>query len=304
MSAKTRVFALSVSKLPRRKRSKIAAMLKRLAQSCMRWLTGGTTGTIGYRLAQIAVGCGLAAAVAGGIAGPAVHAGGPGSYQVNQYQPGQQAFPAVATDADGDRVIVWQSNSQDGSGYGIYGRRYNAAGDAAGPEFRVNTHRSGWQHSADVAMDADGDFVVVWSGNGASVSDSSFYDSTGIWAQRFSFEGVPVGGQFHVSGGNNSNSTNNPVVTMDADGDFAVAWSVYTPTNQEEIMLRRFDANGVGAAEQVVSFSSGNDQRPSIAMDAVGNFVVAWDRNNDVYAAFQRGGRGPGRCVHGQRRFG
>ena len=35
-------------------------------------------------------------------------------------------------DAQGDFVITWQSNNQDGSGYGIYAQAYNAAGQVVG----------------------------------------------------------------------------------------------------------------------------------------------------------------------------
>src|SRR5205823_14251241 len=44
-----------------------------------------------------------------------------------------QALPALALDADGDAVVVWQSYRQDGSGYGIYAQRYDEPGDHTGP---------------------------------------------------------------------------------------------------------------------------------------------------------------------------
>ena len=40
--------------------------------------------------------------------------------------------------ADGGFVVTWQSDGQDGSGYGIYGQRYMADGTAEGSEFLVN----------------------------------------------------------------------------------------------------------------------------------------------------------------------
>ncbi|MCC6573915.1 MAG: hypothetical protein IT462_08990 [Planctomycetes bacterium] len=280
MSAKTRVFALSVSKLPRRKRNKIAAMLKRLAGACVRWLVGGVPGTVGYRLAQIAVGCGLAAAVAGGIAGPAVHAGGPTSYVVNQFASNNQTAVAVAADADGDNVIVWQSYAQDGVGEGIYARRYNANGDASGPEFRVHTETSGNQYAPDVAMDADGDFVVVWRGYGHSASDSSLYDFDAIWGQRFNFEGAPMGEQFYVGGGDTSDGLSAPSVAMDADGNFVVAWHRWVNSAVDgQVFFRRFDAGGAGAAEQFIA-DAGYDYYPDVAMAADGRFVIAWQIGN------------------------
>src|SRR5262249_14175194 len=63
-------------------------------------------------------------------------------FRVNTYTTNDQLAPAVAMDAAGNFVVVWQSNNQGptGSGYDIYGQRYNAAGSAVGNEFRVNTY--------------------------------------------------------------------------------------------------------------------------------------------------------------------
>ncbi len=82
-------------------------------------------------------------------------------------------------DADGDFVVTWVSDGQDGSGWGIYAQRYNAAGVAEGAEFLVNTVTSSNQSSPAIAMDADGGFVVTWQ---SFVQDGSGY---GIYAQRY-----------------------------------------------------------------------------------------------------------------------
>jgi hypothetical protein len=120
-------------------------------------------------------------------------------------------------DADGDFVVTWQSNTQDGSGYGVYGQRYNAAGVAQGSEFRVNTTTTAPQTSPSVALDADGDFIVTWSSNG---QDGSGY---GVYAQRYNAAGVAQGTEFLV----NTFTANNqrfPSAAIDSSGDFVVTW--------------------------------------------------------------------------------
>jgi hypothetical protein len=47
-----------------------------------------------------------------------------GEFQVNTYTRGNQHEPAVAVSRDGF-VVVWQSNGQDRSGAGVFGRRYD-----------------------------------------------------------------------------------------------------------------------------------------------------------------------------------
>ncbi|MEH2170433.1 MAG: hypothetical protein V7K41_28030, partial [Nostoc sp.] len=87
-------------------------------------------------------------------------------FQVNTYTTGNQSNSTVAIDADGDFVISWTSNGQDGSGDGIYAQRYNSAGVAQGNEFKVNTYTPSNQSNSTVAIDADGDFVISWTSNG------------------------------------------------------------------------------------------------------------------------------------------
>ena len=100
-------------------------------------------------------------------------------FQVNTYTTNRQFFPSVAMDSDGDFVVTWESRDQDGSIYGIYGRRYNAAGIAQGIEFQVNTYTTGIQGYPSVAMDSDGDFVVSWR---SYDQDGSL---SGIYGQRY-----------------------------------------------------------------------------------------------------------------------
>ena len=45
-------------------------------------------------------------------------------FAVNTHTTGRHTFPAVATVARGDFVVVWQSDGQDGDGEGLFGQRY------------------------------------------------------------------------------------------------------------------------------------------------------------------------------------
>jgi hypothetical protein len=83
-------------------------------------------------------------------------------FLVNTYTDYEQMNPAVAMDADGDFVVVWQTNDFEGTGLEIRGQRYDPAGAPVGGEFQVNTTTLYDQTRPDVTMDADGDFVVVW----------------------------------------------------------------------------------------------------------------------------------------------
>ena len=90
-----------------------------------------------------------------------------GEFAVNQTIVDAQRWATVAMDADGRFVVSWTSANQDGTGQSVYARRYNADGSASRRR-RVprQHHPTGNQYDSSVAMDANGNFVVVWQGNG------------------------------------------------------------------------------------------------------------------------------------------
>jgi hypothetical protein len=85
-----------------------------------------------------------------------------------------------------------------------------------GSEFQVNTFTQGHQETPSVAASASGDFVVAWQ----SYQDNSL---RGVFAQRFSSAGAPLGGEFQVNTFTLFNQRS-PSVAADADGDFVVVW--------------------------------------------------------------------------------
>ncbi len=124
----------------------------------------------------------------------------------------------MASDRNGNVVIVWQSAGPDGSGFGIFGQRFDAAGDPRGGEFQVNSFTTGYQARPSVASDANGNFVVAWH---SAAQDGSSY---GAFGQRFDAAGDPRGAEFQV----NSFTTGvqfGPVVASASNGNFVLAWA-------------------------------------------------------------------------------
>ena len=208
-----------------------------------------------------------------------------GEFRVNTTTVNEQSLPAVAMDADGDFVITWQSILQDGSDSGIYAQRYDSAGVAQGGEFRVNTTVANGQGLPAVAMDADGDFVFTWQ------SFDQDGDGSGVYSQRYDSAGVMQGGEFRVNTFTTSNQTR-PAVAMDADGDFVVAWESYAQDSSGfGVYAKRYNSAGVtrGSEFRVNTTVTDRQGRPTVAMDADGDFVVAWESlqngtSEDVYA--------------------
>ncbi|NND99266.1 MAG: hypothetical protein HKN47_18255, partial [Pirellulaceae bacterium] len=196
-----------------------------------------------------------------------------GNLRVNTETSLVQDDPAIAMADDGSFVVIWTSESQDGSGSGIFGQRFDAAGNPLGLEFPVNTTWSNNQHTASVAMDADGDFVVVWE-------DQSGLDgqTEGIFMQRFNASGVPQGIETLVTT-NWVGKQTDPKVAMDAAGNYVVTWSDNWFDGQNEgIFAQRFDKDGntLGNQFQVNTHWIKRQEYSDIAMNDAGEFVIVW----------------------------
>ena len=193
-------------------------------------------------------------------------------FRVNSYATGSQSFPAVAADSSGNFVIVWSSNTQDGSGLGIFGQRYASSGAPLGSEFRVNTFTTSTQARPSVATDASGNFVVVWHSAG---QDDLFY---GVFGQRYASSGTPLGPEFRV----NTLTTNNqsrPALSADAAGNFVVTWSSLSQDGSGYgVFGQRYDAAGtpLGGEFRVNTNTPNAQMAPAVAADAAGDFVVVW----------------------------
>jgi hypothetical protein len=194
-------------------------------------------------------------------------------FQVNLYTFRNQARPALAMEDDGDFVIVWEGDYQDGSYEGVFGRCFNADGSPKGPEFQVSAYTLKQQLSPSIAVEGDGDFVVAWD----SVLQDG--DSLGVFARRFTDAGTALTDEFQVSTITQSGQRYSALIS-ESDGDFVVIWMArYQDGSEYGVFARRFDAAGIAmAAEfQVNAFTSSHQARAQAAVAADGNFVVVWE---------------------------
>ena len=193
-------------------------------------------------------------------------------FRVNTYTTSSQEFPSVASEATGEFVVVWESNDQDGSGFGIFGQRFDALGAPLGPEFRVNTFTTGIQRFPAVASDFSGNFVVAWQ---SDAEDGSGY---GVFGQRFNNAGVPVGPEFLVNTFTPGNQAD-PQVAADGVGDFVVIWrSNAQDGSGSGVFGQRYGVSGsaLGGEFRVNTFTTGYQSGPSVTSGLAGQFIVAW----------------------------
>src|SRR5207302_1760824 len=121
-----------------------------------------------------------------------------------------------AADPAGDTVVVWESQGQDGAGYGVYGQRYTAAGVALGGEFAVNAATANNQAGPVVAVDGAGDFTAVWLSYAAAGPVS-------VTARRFNAAGAALGGEFYVPSAAPGSQSGRLAVAADGANDLLVS---------------------------------------------------------------------------------
>ena len=208
------------------------------------------------------------------------------TFQVNIYTTYAQRYPAVAVDADGDFVVAWSSNYQDGGGNGVFARRFNSSG-TAGPEFQVNSFTLTSQHNPSVGLEDNGDFVIVWQSDFQDESEGA------IFGQRYNALGLLLGVEFQINS-YTSLFQDSPRLDIDADGDFVVVWRS-TPQDGSDggVFAQRFNSLGakLGVELQVNAFFTGEQGRPAVALRDAGDFVVVWHSNLQDGASYGVFGR-------------
>jgi len=192
-------------------------------------LAGQKTPMVWYSMAQD----GASGSVVGqlfDVAGaPAVQ-----EFIVNGVTDNNQKSPAVAGNGNGF-AAVWMSNNQDGSGWGVFMRKFNTSGQSLGADIQVNSTSAGDQVLPDVAATGAAGYAAVWV-----VEENN---ACQIKGQRFEEDGTKEGDEFAVSVAPMDGDVR-PRVSGLADGGFMAVWSADVVGDQSSVLGLRFDAQG------------------------------------------------------------
>ncbi|MBW8056141.1 MAG: hypothetical protein FVQ76_12670 [Nitrospira sp.] len=184
-------------------------------------------------------------------------------FQINSFTSGFQGYPHVTALADSGFVVTWHSDGQDGSGWGVYGRRYDGAGDPAGGEFRVNPDTLNHQAGTRMTTLTDGGFVVAWG-----AFDGSLWRT---FARRYTADGVAMGDKFQISDATNTAGLR-PRLAPTPDGGFVITW--HSPDGDEKGAFARVFAPGTGGgAASVTSLDTPQGSHPGRGLGTRGDFA-------------------------------
>jgi hypothetical protein len=143
----------------------------------------------------------------------------------------------VAVLPSGQIMIAWEDYRSVGSD--IYAQIVSSDGILIGNNIKVNDDKYSklrpMQITPTIAAGKDSCFIIAWA--------DERNENWDVYAQRFTSEGVAIGGNFQV----NSNILNakqaNPSISMNDNGAFIITWEDYR-NGDCDIMAQRFTAKG------------------------------------------------------------
>ena len=207
--------------------------------------------------------------------------------------------PDVAMSDSGNVIVVWADETTTRED--IKGRIYDIEGNAYfGNEFSVaTTVDSNAQYNPAVAMDKDGNFVIVWEGVGTG-------DSDGIFLQAYQADGTQIGttaklvNTTGVGGAtpesfpdiaidyNSTGLTNNTrfVVTWRSTADAGSTYDIYAQRFDVDFTQSSTEPSAVGSEISVNSASTTANTRSAVAMNTLGEFMITWNDTDIYYQAY------------------
>jgi hypothetical protein len=192
-------------------------------------------------------------------------------FQINATVIGNQAEPSVTMNIAGYFLVAWRGPWSESDAEDIVARMFDPNGQPLTDDLHVNTYSTARQGYPRVATGPTGRFIVVWE------SDSSPNASRlCIRGQLYDQTGALLGQEMEISD-TPSYAARYPDVAMDSQGRFVVSWMEDRTT--DSVRARLFDPNGIpkGASFKVNTISFKSQTWPSMAMNADGIFVIAWD---------------------------
>jgi Ca2+-binding RTX toxin-like protein len=147
------------------------------------------------------------------------------------------------------------------------------------PEIQVNPAAQGGSQSLPaIASMVDGSYVVVWHGPGGN---SANLVMNGVFAQRYSISGQPIGGPVLLTDNWATGAKNTPAIAGFTDGSYVVTWTgtqVVNGVSSSAVYARKFGLSGtpLGAEQVVHQYAPGSQSDSAVTVLSNGRFVVTW----------------------------
>ncbi len=112
------------------------------------------------------------------------------NFRVNDVLLGPQVASVVAVSPDGNFVVAWTDGRELTSTEDIYAQRYDALGNPIGVNFRVNDVAGISAQFVSIAINDDGNFMIVWTDEREGTRN--------ILGQKYTHTGDPLASNFSL----------------------------------------------------------------------------------------------------------
>ena len=191
-------------------------------------------------------------------------------FQLNVTSKGDQLHTSVAALSDGGFAIVWQSQDQDGDGYGIISRQFSS-NFSGSTEIIVNDSNVGDQTNPTVLGLDSGGYIVGWT-------DNIHINGGAVYAQKFDGFSTKIGSNILLNDDGIVSLNNSKDVDFAEleDGSVVAVWDSWDGTR--DIFARTLSFNedvAIGGSNNNVFY--GNDKM----LGGSGNDVYYVDSTKD-----------------------
>jgi tetratricopeptide (TPR) repeat protein len=199
----------------------------------------------------------------------------------------------ITADSNDNVFVVWSDERNGANSDDIFAQKFDSDGNPqwGSSDIKVNTDSLLEQAGPSVAVDPNGNIIVVWSDERHGSTNDTIY------AQKLDTNGNRLWDTSDVRVNQNTSSCTRvaPDIAIDSDGNAIIVWRD-NRNGDYDIYAQKLDSNGVvqwGASDVKVNqyASSENELSPRIALDPYGYAIIVWSdgrngatTNDSIYA--------------------
>lgn len=198
-----------------------------------------------------------------------------GETQANLFTAYNQRSAAVAALGNGNFVVTWVSEQQQGlNRVDIYARVFTGAGTPLGKEMLVNASTNLCANPS-VAGAADGSFVIAWGERDATSLSTNSWD---VYARPYANSSGTVPGTVVRVNTTTYGDQYAPKISYDG-ANYLVAWTSLGQDGSREgvfAQVMRPDGSFAGSEFLVNTTTAGQQIHPAVSSDGAGRFLTVW----------------------------
>lgn len=193
-------------------------------------------------------------------------------FQVNDGMGPSGGAPAIACDADGNFVVIWEEGADGEERSDLYLRGFTSRGNGRYGPVKLNGPGSQNPGNPDIAMNARGDYIVLWQ--------DEVDGAHRVYARAFDGEGEVLVEELLISSATAGRDAVYPEVDLSSNGHYAIVWQERDPDGEDSWIKQRRGKlynRTISKEELVHPGFDGYQGRPEVAVNEGGDTVIVWE---------------------------